>query len=115
MMKHALYFIIGVALLLFVSCGQQQKAKSAVKDFMENQLQQDVNYLDFSDVDSTRAISDSLVNVLRGRGDKKVRYQERKGNKLLHIRAQYLLEEDTMSATFYLEPEEFGVVAYKQN
>jgi len=115
MMKRSIYLIIGVALLLFVSCGQQQKAKSAVKDFVENQLQQDVSYLDFSDVDSTRAISDSLVNVLRGKGGKEVQYQERKGNKLLHIRAKYLLEDDTMSATFYLEPEEFGVVAYKKN
>ncbi|MCR5364878.1 MAG: hypothetical protein K6E67_01870 [Prevotella sp.] len=114
-MKYTPHIIIGVALLLFVSCGQQQKAKSAVKDFVENQMQQDVSYLDFSDVDSTRAISDSLVNVMREKGGKNVRYHNRRGNKLLHIRAKYLLEKDTMSATFYLEPEEFGVVAYKRN
>ena len=34
-MKHSVYIIIGVALLLFASCGQQQKAKSVVKDFMD--------------------------------------------------------------------------------
>ncbi len=114
-MKYSLYLIIGVALLLFSSCGQQQQAKSAVKDFMESQLKRDVSYLGFSDVDSTRAISDSLIEAMRGRGEKNVEYQERKDKKLLHIRAQYLLGTDTLSSTFYLEPEALGVVAYKEN
>ena len=34
-MKHTIYIIIGVAMLLFASCGRQQTAKSIVKDFME--------------------------------------------------------------------------------
>jgi len=114
-MKYSLYFIIGIALLLFVACGQQQEAKSAVKDFVENQLHQEVSYLEFSDVDSTRAISDSLIEAMRSRGEKNIQYQTRKGKKLLHIRAQYLLDDDTLSATFYLEPEQLGVVAYKKN
>ncbi len=114
-MKYSLYFIIGIALLLFVSCGEQQEAKSSVKDFVENQLHQEVDYLEFSDVDSTRAISDSLIEAMRSRGEKNIQYQKRTGKKLLHIRAQYLLDDDTLSATFYLEPEELGVVAYKKN
>ena len=43
--------------MLFVSCGQQQQAKSVVKDFVAQQLKKEVSYLEFSDVDSTRAIS----------------------------------------------------------
>ena len=41
-----IYIIIGVALLLFASCGRQQQAKSSVKDFVEQQLHRDVSYLE---------------------------------------------------------------------
>lgn len=52
---------------LFVSCGQRQQAKSVIKDFMEQSLHKDVKYLDFSDLDSTKAISDSVIMVMRQR------------------------------------------------
>lgn len=109
------YIIIGIALLLFVSCGQQQQAKSVVKDFVAQQLKKEVNYLEFSDVDSTRAISDSLVNVMRQKGPQGVRYQEKNNKTLLHVRAKYVLGNDTCSATFYLNPEATGVIAFKEN
>ena len=110
-----IYLIIGVALLLFASCGRQQQAKSSVKDFVEQQLHRDVSYLDFSSVDSTRAITDSLIQTLRNRAGQGVQYQNPSGATLLHIRAQYLQDEDTLSATFYLDPATMGVVAYKEN
>ena len=110
-----IYIIIGVALLLFASCGRQQHAKSSVKDFVEQQLHRDVSYLDFSSVDSTRAITDSLIQTLRHRAGQDVQYQNPSSATLLHIRAQYLQDEDTLSATFYLDPTTMGVVAYKEN
>ena len=110
-----IYIIIGVALLLFASCGRQQQAKSSVKDFVENQLNRDVSYLDFSSVDSTRAITDSLIQVLRSRAGQGIQYQDPSGKTLLHIRTHYLLDDDTLSATFYLDPATLGVVAYKEN
>ena len=109
------YIIIGIALLLFVSCGQQQQAKSVVKAFVAQQLKKEVIYLEFSDVDSTRAISDSLVNVMRQKGPQGVRYQDKKNKTLLHIRAKYVLGADTCSSTFYLDPQDEGVVAFKEN
>jgi len=107
-------YIIGV-LLLLTACGRQQQAKSSVKAFMDEQLKRDVSYLDFSSVDSTRALSDSLVQVLRSRAGQGVHYQDASGKTLLHIRAQYLLDDDTLSATFYLDPATMGVVAFKEN
>ena len=95
---------IGLTLLLFASCGQQQQAKSVVKDFVEDCLQQDADYLDFTRVDSTRSVSDSVIQ-----------YAERKGKTLKYIRVSYLLNNDTLSATFYLDAEMTGVVAFKQN
>ena len=109
-----LIYIIGVMLLL-TACGQQQRAKSVVKDFMETYQQGDVDYLEFSDVDSTKMLSDSLINVLQQQAGKKVTFQKRNSTTLLLIRAKYLLDDDTCSTTFYLDPSTMGVVACKQN
>jgi len=109
-----LIYIIGVMLLL-TACGQQQRAKSVVKDFMETYQKGDVDYLEFSDVDSTRVLSDSLINVLQQQAGKDVTFQKRTSTTLLLIRAKYLLDDDTCSTTFYLDPSTMGVVACKQN
>ena len=110
----SLIYVIGVMLLL-TACGQQQRAKSVVKDFMETYQQGDVDYLEFSDVDSTKMLSDSLINALQQQTGKKVTFQKRNSTTLLLIRAKYLLNDDTCSTTFYLDPSTMGVVACKQN
>jgi hypothetical protein len=105
-----------MALLLFASCGRQQQAKSVVKKFMSQQLdKQDVSYLDFTDLDSTHALSDSVIQSMHQRGKQGVNYLERKHRTLLYLRAQYLQDSDTLSTTFYLDPEATGIVAYKEN
>ena len=109
-----LIYIIGVTLLL-AACGQQHRAKSVVKDFMETYQKGDVSYLDFSDVDSTKVLSDSLVNALQQQAGKGVTFQKRTSTTLLLIRAKYLLDDDTCSTTFYLDPSTMGVVACKHN
>ena len=114
-MKRSLYIIIGIALLLLISCGKQQQAISVVKDFMEQSLHKEVAYVEFSGVDSTHAISDTLLQTLRQRGPKDVQYMERVGNTLLYIRAKYVEGQDTCSTTFYLDKEAVGVIAFKEN
>ena len=119
-MKH-IYIIIGIALLLFASCGRQQEAKSIVKDFMKTYVEDysKVSYLEFYDIDSTRNISDSLIQVLHGRTpahfSRNISYQQRTGKTLWLIRTRYLMDEDTCSATFYMDKEMTGVVAFKEN
>ena len=110
-----IYIIIGVALLLFASCTQQQQAKSVAKDFVAAHISDDADYLEFSDLDSTRAISDSLVQVLRQQGPKGANYQERASKTLYLLRAKYLLDDDTCSTTFYMNADMTGVVAVKNN
>lgn len=110
----SLIYIIGVMLLL-TACGQQQRAKSVVKDFMETYQKGDIDYLEFSDVDSTKVLSDSLIQALQQQAGKKVNFQKRNSTTLLLIRAKYLLDDDTCSTTFYLDPSTMGVVACKQN
>jgi len=111
---NRLIYIIGV-LLLLTACGQQQRAKSVVKDFMETYQKGDVDYLEFSDLDSTKVLTDSLINVLQQQAGKDVTFQKRTSSTLLLIRAKYLLDDDTCSTTFYLDPSTMGVVACKQN
>ena len=82
---------------------------------METYQQGDVDYLEFSDVDSTKMLSDSLINALQQQAGKKVTFQKRNSTTLLLIRAKYLLDDDTCSTTFYLDPSTMGVVACKQN
>ena len=120
-MRNTLYIIIGVALLLFASCGRQQQAKSIIKDFMEANVTDysKVDYLDFYDVDSTRNISDSLLQVMHrnapGHFRRDIPYQQRQGKTLVLMRTKYLFGEDTCSATFYIDGEMQGVVAFKEN
>lgn len=115
-MRHLIYIIIGMtAASLFVSCGQRQQAKSVIKDFMEQSLHKDVKYLDFSDLDSTKAISDSVIMVMRQRGPKGIQYKDYKDGTLLYLRTSYLDNQDTCSATFYLDREATSIVAFKQN
>ena len=115
MMKKGSLLTVALALLLCASCGRQQQAKSVVMDFMSQQLHKDVRYLDFSDLDSTRAIGDSLIMVLRQRTAQDIVYQERTGHTLLFLRANYLEGSDTLSATFYMDTQLTGVVAFKHN
>ncbi len=115
-MKHLYLIIIGIALLSFTSCGRQQQAKSVVKEFMDRQLHKaDISYLDFSDVDSTHAITDSLVQALRHRAPSGLQYEEPKGRSLIFIRAKYTEGDDTLSATFYMNSNPTGIVAFKDN
>lgn len=120
-MRHALYIIIGVALLLFVSCGRQQQAKSIVKDFMEANVTDysKVDYLDFRDIDSTRTISDSLLQAMQrnapGHFRRNIRYGQRQGKTLFLLRTKYLFDDDTCSATFYIDASMQEVVAFKGN
>ena len=120
-MKRTIY-IIGVALLLLTaSCGRQQQAKSIVKDFMEQNLTDasQLEYVSFSGIDSTRTISDSLLMALRKQAPQhfrsSIQYQQRHSPTLIHTRVRYLMGGDTMSATFYMDPQLTGVIAFKEN
>ena len=83
---------------------------------MAQQLKKaDVEYLVFSNIDSTHSLGDSVIQSMRQRGPQGVKYQERKGRTLLYLRTQYLQGSDTLSATFYLNSDIIGVVAFKEN
>lgn len=118
-MNSRAYIIIGVTLLLSVSCGRQHKAEQTVKTFVDQYAEtpEAISDRDFSDIGTTRHISDSLIDVMRHQGapgfKKDVSYGQRPADELVYLRMKYVLDNDTLQNTFYLNQELTEVVAFK--
>ena len=109
-MNPRIYIKIGICLfnvLLFASCGQQYKAESTVKDFIE----------DFADLGKTRHLNDSLIGIMRQNGaqgfKKGITYPAIPQGDLYYLRMRYISGKDTLQNTFYLNEELTEVVAFK--
>ena len=120
-MKHSrAYIIIGVlALLLLASCGQRYKAKGIVKDFVKEHATEEIDITSFSDLDSTKVISDSLLQEMRLRAEKDTLFKDVKlasiplSTTLLYIRMRYGADSLNQSRTFYFDRDLTGIVAFK--
>ena len=119
-----LYIIIGIALLLFASCGQQHQAKEVIKEFINLHA---VNPLAHSSIsiakfDSTKVLNDSVINLMRTNADTIQRYQKsikyaegNIGKKLYVARITYSINDIEYSDTYYLDELLTRVVAFKSN
>lgn len=113
------------ALLLLASCGQQHKAKSLVKDFVGENARQEIDISSFSDLDSTRVITDSLIISLRDKARQDPLFKSapladfsgsgQRRQTLLYIRMRYQEPGDTIEAsrTFYFDRDLTGIIAFK--
>ena len=113
-------FILIMALLLLASCGKQYEAKGLVKDFVKANATKEINIDSFTDLDSTRVISDSVIMALRENVKTDPMFKkgtqltaDRKSQTLLYIRMRYLEDSLELSRTFYFNPELDGIVAIK--
>ena len=120
MNRSRAYIIIGVmALLLFTACGQQYQAKSLVKDFVKAHAVEELNITDFTDLDSTRVVSDSLFRVMQQNAVndpmfKDVDFSAAKATStLLYIRMRYQKDTLEMSKTFYFDKDLSAIIAFK--
>jgi len=120
---HFIYMMIGSAALLFASCGQQHKAESLVKDFMEQNLKDAsaLTKVEFNDIDSTRYINDSIVTVIR-QNTKKSALQYKTDisygkvpmdRMLIMARVNYCINNKEYSDTYYMDMELTNIVAFK--
>ena len=114
------YIILCVAMLLLASCGQQYAAKQKVKEFVRQHATEEIDITSFSDLDSTKVISDSLLQVLRSRAMSDPFFKkgfkftaERTGTTLLYIRMKYGEDSLGLSKTFYFDKDLTGIVAFK--
>ena len=111
-----------MALLLLASCGQRYQAKGIVKDFVKAYATEEIDISDFSDLDSTKVISDSLILALRDKAKSDPLFKKDfqladkpDGATLLFIRMRFQLPNDTLeqSRTFYFDKDLTGIVAFK--
>lgn len=111
-------------LLSAISCGQQHKAETVVKDFMTDNMAGDrkPSSMVFSNIDSTKYITDSLIQKmhkdaeLSGRYKSNIRYTSGKGlKKLIITRVEYMLDKEKHSDTYYLNEELTRVISVKAN
>jgi hypothetical protein len=118
------HILLSSAMLLLASCGQQHKAESVVEDFMENNLKDasTLQIVEYSDIDSTRYLNDSIINKLRNTAKNSSMYagrtefaQRNKDEKLIIIRVRYKINGQDFHDTFYLNKEMTGVIALKNN
>jgi len=113
------YIIIGVAMLLLASCGQQYAAKQKVKAFVKEHATEEIDITSFSDLDSTRVISDSVLQVMRKNAlsdplFKDVRLGDvPKSSTLLYIRMRYGEDSLMQSKTFYFDRDLNEIIAIK--
>jgi len=113
------YIIIGVAMLLLASCGQQYAAKQKVKAFVKEHATEEIDITSFSDLDSTHVISDSVLQVMRKNAlsdplFKDVRLGDvPKSSTLLYIRMRYGEDSLMQSKTFYFDRDLNEIIAIK--
>ena len=120
MKRPRAYIILGtLALLLFTACGQQHQAKSLVKDFVKAHAVEELNITDFTDLDSTRVVSDSLFKAMQQTAAsdplfKDVDFSAAKATStLLYIRMRYQKDTLELSKTFYFDKDLTAVIAFK--
>ena len=120
MIRTRAYNILGIlAILLFTACGQRYQAKSLVKDFVKEHATEELNITDFTDLDSTRVISDSLFLAMQQNATKDPLFksidfsQTKVSSPLLYIRMRYQKDTLQLSKTFYFDKDLTAVIAFK--
>lgn len=101
-------------------CGEQHKAESVVEDFLAENIQASDYKVVFSDIDSTRHVTDSAVNAMRAEAarnkmfKKGIKYAET-DKKYIYTKVDIYVGRDTVSHTFYITPDLGRVVSFKEN
>lgn len=119
-LKHTLLVFCTAA--LFTGCGQKHDAEQLIGDFLDTNLKDNaISGKQFSDLDSTFYVSDSMINVMHDNAARSsiykgnVKYVSRRSQKLLFMDVSY---SDTSGKrtkqTFYLDENMAGVVGVKQ-
>lgn len=115
-------------LLLFTSCGEQHKAQSLVKDFLnENLIDNDCSFERFSKLTPTAMINAERLAAMRKDIEtlpivkKGIQYGSNDlPDTLLYIRATYKLtgkngEKEKFTQTFYMDKGITHIIAFKKN
>ncbi len=127
-MKGKITIILMSVMLLFTACGEQHKAQSLVKDFLnENLIDKDCCFERFSKLKPTAMINAERLQTMRKDIEtlpiikKGIKYNdEALPDTLLYIRATYQLtskdgKKDKYTQTFYMDKAITHIIAFKKN
>lgn len=110
------------AVILMCACGKQHKAEETVKAFLDNNLKTTEYSVNFTKIDSTRLVSDSLIHVMRTNAAKNksfksgIVYTANPPQRIyMFTKAKIYIGKDTLQHTFYLNPELTKVVSFKNS
>lgn len=104
-----------------MGCGDKHKVHGIVKDFIENQMNQnDFDVLEWSDMKPTYFVTDSMLQVMRKSAETTMQVKADakyvpQTDTLHFIHVKYLVEKDTIDQTFYLDGKLTGIVGFKSN
>lgn len=125
-MKTTRTLILSALVLLLASCGEQYRAKSLVKDFLNENLEKDYSIARTSKLASTAQITKEKVAALRKEAaslpymKKGITYAEGSlPDTLFYIRVTYTVKEANnmepeLTQTFYMDKEKTRIVAVKE-
>lgn len=128
-MKKIILFLALGFMLALTSCGDQHKAQSLVKDFLNENLEQnDCSYERFSSLTPTAMIGADRVKEMRKHMSQmpyvknNIDYQDVGAlpDTLLYLRATYKLtdksgKQQELTQTFYLDKALTHIIAFKEN
>ena len=109
-------------MLLLTSCGQQHDAEAVVEKFLETNLTtpSELEKVSFSKLDSTATLTDSAITAMHDIIGQENEYKKdivygkkTEGRKIVYLRAEYFLNSEEYSATFYITPDISSVLAFK--
>ncbi len=129
MMKKILFSITLGLMLVLTSCGDQHKAQSLVKDFLNENLEEgnDCSFERFTQLTPTAMIDMGRVKSMRNDMEHQpyiksnINYPEGAlPDTLMYIRATYKLKgktgkDEELTQTFYMDKALTKVIAFKQN
>lgn len=108
--------------ILMCACGKQHKAEETVKAFLDNNLKTTEYSVNFTKIDSTRLVSDSLIHVMRTNASKNtsfrnnIAYDANPPQRIyMFTKAKIYIGKDTLQHTFYLTPELTQVISFKDS
>lgn len=122
MRRYIKTFVICLTTLVALSCGNQHKAESVVKDFLDANMMSADYSISFNGIDSTRNLTDSMINVMKINAKnnslfkKNIAYGTNKGKKpYILTKTRIYNGKDTVPYTFYLDKTMQNVIAFKMN
>lgn len=110
------------ATLTLSGCGKQHKAEKTVKEFLDKNLTASDYSVSFTKIDSTRLVTDSIVNAMRKNAARNTSFkkgmtfdQGASQDVYIFTKAIIRIGNDTIRHTFYLTPDLTRVVSFKEN